>query len=67
MAFQPDFILQYAHYLHEYYEQQGFNNPEVYVELRSTKWKIKSKYIDTKINLKKKMKISNTKRGYCLQ
>jgi hypothetical protein len=26
----PDFILEY--YLHEYYKQQGFNNPEVYVE-----------------------------------
>jgi hypothetical protein len=25
MVFQPDFIL-HAHYLHEYYEQQGFNN-----------------------------------------
>jgi hypothetical protein len=31
MAFKPDFILEYAHYLHEYYKQQGFNNPEVYV------------------------------------
>jgi hypothetical protein len=41
MAFQPDFILQYAHYLHEYYEQQGFNNPKFTWKLRSTKWKIK--------------------------
>jgi hypothetical protein len=23
---------EYAHYLHEYYKQQGFNNPEVYVK-----------------------------------
>jgi hypothetical protein len=46
-GFQPDFILEYAHYLHEYYQQQGFNNPEVYVE-SYTERKIKPKYIDPK-------------------
>ncbi|GIV40561.1 MAG: type I deoxyribonuclease HsdR [Thermonema sp.] len=37
MAMQPDLILQFAHYLHDYYEKQGVADPivraEVYVTL----------------------------------
>jgi len=32
MSFQPDFILEYAHYLRDHFEQQGHKNVEVYVE-----------------------------------
>ncbi|MEX1011896.1 MAG: HTTM domain-containing protein [Balneolaceae bacterium] len=32
MATQPDFILEYAHYLEEHYKQQGIREPEIYVE-----------------------------------
>ena len=32
MATQPDMILQYAHMLREYYENDGFQSPEVYVD-----------------------------------
>ncbi|MEL7423322.1 MAG: HTTM domain-containing protein [Bacteroidota bacterium] len=32
MSFQPDFILEYAHYLAEVYQDKGFASPEVYVE-----------------------------------
>ena len=32
MAFQPDFILEYAHFLHDYYKQLGVNQPKVYAE-----------------------------------
>ncbi|WP_367390221.1 HTTM domain-containing protein [Lewinella sp. LCG006] len=32
MAFQPDFILEYAHYLAEVYRDRGVKNPQVYVE-----------------------------------
>ncbi len=32
MATQPDFILQYAHYLVEQYKRKGMVNPEVYVD-----------------------------------
>ncbi|MFT7395980.1 MAG: hypothetical protein ACI96G_000716 [Flavobacterium sp.] len=54
MAFQPDFILQYAHYLHEYYKKKGFNNPEVYVESYvALNGRLSQKYIDPKINLAK--------------
>ena len=32
MAFQPDFILEYAHYLAKVYRGRGMNAPQVYVE-----------------------------------
>ena len=32
MATQPDFILEYAHYLRDHFEQQGHQDVEVYVE-----------------------------------
>lgn len=32
MAFQPDFILEYAHFLHDHYQKLGFYKPEVRVE-----------------------------------
>lgn len=52
MAFQPDFILEYAHYLHNYYLNQGINSPEVYVESYvALNGRLSQKYIDSKINL----------------
>jgi len=52
MAFQPDFILEYAHYLHDYYKKQGVNEPEVYVESYvALNGRLSQKYIDSKINL----------------
>lgn len=32
MATQPDFILEYAHFLRDHFEQQGYTDVEVYVE-----------------------------------
>ncbi|MEM6345590.1 MAG: HTTM domain-containing protein [Bacteroidota bacterium] len=32
MATQPDFILEYAHYLGQHFERDGLEDPEVYVE-----------------------------------
>lgn len=32
MAFQPDFILQFAQYLEKYYTHKGWRNPKVYVD-----------------------------------
>lgn len=29
---QPDMLLQYAHILHDYYEQKGYNKPQIYVD-----------------------------------
>lgn len=32
MSAQPDFILEYAHHLEDHYQQQGIDDPEIYVE-----------------------------------
>jgi hypothetical protein len=52
MSFQPDFIIQYAHYLHDFYKKQGINNPIVnadsYVALNG---RLSQRYIDPNINL----------------
>lgn len=54
MAFQPDFILEYAHYLHNYYQEQGVTDPEIYVESYvALNGRLSQKYIDSKINLAK--------------
>ncbi|MGH2666472.1 HTTM domain-containing protein [Flavobacterium sp.] len=54
MAFQPDFIVEYAHFLHDYYENTGYNDPivktESYVALNG---RLSQKYIDPNINLAK--------------
>jgi len=54
MSFQPDFILEYAHYLHDFYQNQGIHDPEVYVESYvALNGRLSQKYIDPKINLAK--------------
>ncbi|MEX0662980.1 MAG: HTTM domain-containing protein [Balneolaceae bacterium] len=32
MSAQPDFILEYAHFLEDHYKQQGIQDPEIYVD-----------------------------------
>lgn len=52
MAFQPDFILEYAHYLHDYYQKKGINNPEVRVESYvALNGRLSQKFINPNINL----------------
>jgi hypothetical protein len=54
MAFQPDFILEYAHFLHNYYQKQGVNDPEVRVESYvALNGRLSKPYIDQNINLSK--------------
>ena len=52
MSFQPDFIIQYVHHLHDFYQKQGINNPIVtvdsYVALNG---RLSQRYIDPTINL----------------
>lgn len=36
MSFQPDFILEYAHYLRDHFQEQGHRQIEIYVESRVT-------------------------------
>ncbi len=63
MSFQPDFILEYAHYLGDFYNNNGFNNVEVYAESYVTLNGRKSRrFIDPNINLmKEKRGFSNKK------
>ena len=52
MATQPDFILEYAHYLKKYYQKAGVTNPQVYVESYVALNGRRSKpYIDPSVNL----------------
>jgi hypothetical protein len=54
MSFQPDFILEYAHFLKDYYLKQGFQNPEVHVaSYVALNGRLSQKYIDPTINLAK--------------
>ena len=52
MAFQPDFILEYAHILKDYYEKQGVKNPQIYVESYvALNGRLSQNYIDPNVNL----------------
>ena len=54
MSFQPDFIIEYAHFLHDYYQKQGVKNPIVtvdsYVALNG---RLSQRYIDPNVDLAK--------------
>jgi hypothetical protein len=54
MSFQPDFILEYAHFLHDYYQKQGVHDPEVRVESYvALNGRLSKVYIDPKVDLAK--------------
>lgn len=54
MSFQPDFILEYAHFLHDYYKKQGMAEPQVYVNSYvALNGRLSRPYIDPKVNLAK--------------
>ncbi|MDH7446971.1 HTTM domain-containing protein [Aquimarina sp. 2201CG14-23] len=54
MATQPDFILEYAHYLKKHFENQGHNNVQVFVESYVTlNGRLSSQYIDPNVDLGK--------------
>lgn len=52
MAAQPDFILEYAHHLHDHYRDQGIENPEIYVESYvALNGRMSRPYVDSEVNL----------------
>lgn len=54
MSFQPDFILEYAHYLRDHFESQGHQKVAVYVESYvALNGRLSSTYIDPKVDLVK--------------
>lgn len=52
MGFQPDFILEYAHYLGDHFTQQGHKNVQVFVESYvALNGRLSAPYIDKNVNL----------------
>jgi len=52
MSFQPDFILEYAHYLRDHFEAQGHQNVAVFADVQVTlNGRLSSQFIDPTINL----------------
>ena len=54
MSFQPDFILEYAHYLHDHFQAEGMHDPVVTVSSYVTlNGRLSTLYIDPNVNLAK--------------
>ena len=54
MSTQPDFILQYAHFLKEHFENQGHQNIQVFVESYvALNGRLSTQYIDPNVDLGK--------------
>ncbi|MFS4416755.1 HTTM domain-containing protein [Maribacter sp. 2307ULW6-5] len=52
MAFQPDFILEYAHYLKEHFEKDGHKEVAVYVDCQvSLNGRLSTTFIDPDVDL----------------
>ncbi len=52
MAFQPDFILEFANHLKQHFEKDGHNNVQVYVDSQvSLNGRLSTTYIDPKVDL----------------
>ncbi|MDY0779700.1 HTTM domain-containing protein [Tenacibaculum sp. IB213877] len=52
MSFQPDFILEYAHFLGDHYTNKGYNNIEVYVDSYvALNGRLSTRFINPKVDL----------------
>lgn len=52
MSFQPDFILEYAHYLGDHFKSQGHKNVQVYVQsFVALNGRLSQQYIDPNVDL----------------
>jgi hypothetical protein len=52
MATQPDFMLEYAHFLADHYREKGFVQPEVYVDSYvALNGRLSQQYVDPQIDL----------------
>ncbi|KGL63280.1 HTTM domain-containing protein [Polaribacter sp. Hel1_85] len=55
MSFQPDFILEYAHYLGDHFKNQGHENVQVFVDSYvALNGRMSTVFIDPKVNLYQK-------------
>jgi hypothetical protein len=56
MSFQPDFILEYAHYLAEHFEKQGHTNVQVFADsFVALNGRPSQRFIDPDIDLYKEV------------
>ena len=54
MSFQPDFILEYTHFLGDHYKEKGYNDIEVYAESYvALNGRLSKKFIDPTVDLLK--------------
>ncbi|MBD3616616.1 MAG: HTTM domain-containing protein [Gracilimonas sp.] len=52
MSSQPDFILEYAHFLEDHYQQQGIKDPEIYVDSYvALNGRQSRRYVDPEVDL----------------
>ncbi len=52
MSFQPDLILEYAHYLRDHFEAQGYQNVAVYAEVQvALNGRLSTQFIDPTVDL----------------
>jgi hypothetical protein len=52
MSFQPDFILEYAHYLGDHFKSQGHQNIQVFVDSHvALNGRMSQRYINQEIDL----------------
>ncbi|WP_299122868.1 HTTM domain-containing protein [uncultured Tenacibaculum sp.] len=52
MSFQPDFILEFAHFLGDTYKERGMKNPQVYVDSYVTlNGRLSTQFIDPTVDL----------------
>lgn len=52
MATQPDFILEYAHWLAEYYRNKGVRQPEIYAASHvALNGRLNQRFVDPEVNL----------------
>jgi hypothetical protein len=56
MSFQPDFILEYAHYLAKHFENQGHKNIQVFADsFVALNGRPSQRFIDPDVDLNKKI------------
>jgi len=54
MRIQADFILEFAHFLEDHYQQKGIENPEIYVDsFIALNGRLSKRYIDPEVDLTK--------------
>lgn len=62
MSFQPDMILEYAHYLRDHFQKQGHNNVAVYADVKVTlNGRLSAQFIDPSIDLAQEKESFNHK------